>query len=270
MPNPLTIQVYAQTSAVMSWPSVTLQVPDGCKIISGGAKVNGGSGWGNMLIASYPLSPYQWFAQSKDTAGNGDPRSITAYVVTVYDPNNAVDVQITSTASGVAPHPVADATVNVAAAYKLTGGGARTTVGTSGQGNFLTASYPLNAVQWRAAATDHLNADPSAIFAYAIGIFSSALGLRKFTIGPASSPTAQHPSVTASVSSVGALLGGGAIDNWSGAGNMLTASHPACTFTPGPGVVACSAPTGWTAAGQDYAIGSPSSITAYCVELNVN
>jgi hypothetical protein len=52
MPSPLTVQVFAATSGVTNRPSVTLPVPNGYKIVGGGAQVNAGHGAGNMLIAS--------------------------------------------------------------------------------------------------------------------------------------------------------------------------------------------------------------------------
>jgi hypothetical protein len=266
--KPLTIQVYAQTSAVASAPSVTLQVPAGCKIISGGAQVSAGTGAGNMLIASFPKSATTWFAQSKDTAGKPDRRTITAYAVTILDPDDLYDVKITSATSAVASHPTATATV--AADYMLTGGGAMTSAAAAGQGNFLTASYPLGDVQWLAASKDHINANPSSIVAYAIGITAMDSRLPPFTMCPAASASASHPSVTAPVSGTSVVLGGGGIDAWKGAGNMLVASYPACTLQPGGPVQHCSTPTGWTVAGQDYATADPSVISAYVIELNTS
>jgi|GEM_PF-6297431 len=48
-----------------------------------------------------------------------------------------------------------------------------------------------------------------------------ALTVQLFT---ATSGLAQHPSVQLNIPSPFKIIGGGAFDNWSGAGNLLTAS----------------------------------------------
>jgi len=269
MPGPLTIGVFAQTSGVTNRPSATLAVPAGYKIVSGGALVNAGHGPGNMLIASYPASATTWFAQSKDVDGKPDPRSITAYAVAIFDPDDLFDVQIAKATSNVASRPAVTATV--AADYVLTGGGAMTTAGVTGAGNFLTASYPAADVQWRASSKDHVTANPSSITAYAIGLTSLVDSrLPPFTLAQAVSASANHPAATAPVSSTSVVLGGGALDAFKGAGNMLVASCPVCTLMPGGAVQPCSTPTGWTVSGQDYATSDPSTITAYLIEMNTS
>jgi hypothetical protein len=50
-----------------------------------------------------------------------------------------------------------------------------------------------------------------------------------------------------------ALSGGGAFDNWNGAGNMLTASYPS-------GI-------SWIGSGKDHIESSPAAITAYVIGL---
>ena len=55
---------------------------------------------------------------------------------------------------------------------------------------------------------------------------------------------AAHPSQSVSVPDEYKMVGGGALDNWSGYGNMLTASYPREDRT-------------WTASGKDQHVGSP-------------
>jgi hypothetical protein len=49
------------------------------------------------------------------------------------------------------------------------------------------------------------------------------------------------------------LSGGGALDDWTGDGNLLTGSFPQGH--------------GWIAAGKDHKISSPAAITAYAIGL---
>jgi hypothetical protein len=71
----------------------------------------------------------------------------------------------------------------------------------------------------------------------------------------ATSSLAPHPSVEVNVPSGYKILGGGAQDNWTGAGNLLTASYPAGL-------------TKWVAAGKDHEVSSPATLTAYAFALH--
>jgi hypothetical protein len=82
------------------------------------------------------------------------------------------------------------ATVTVPSDYKVLSGGAR--INYSGQGNFLTASFPKDVRTWVARAKQQKVDD--------IATFATALGYT--------------------------LVGGGAKVNYSGEGNLLTASYP--------------------------------------------
>src|SRR5215813_3149380 len=79
-----------------------------------------------------------------------------------------------------------------------------------------------------------------------------ALTIQLFT---ATSGVAPHPSVEVSVPPGYKIVGGGAFDHWSGAGNLLTASFPKSTNT-------------WAVAGKDHEIPSPASITAFALALH--
>jgi hypothetical protein len=69
------------------------------------------------------------------------------------------------------------------------------------------------------------------------------------------SGVAPHPSIELTVPAEYKIVGGGAIDNWNGQGNLLTASYP-------------RAPNRWFAAGKDHEISSPASITAFALALH--
>jgi vibriolysin len=64
---------------------------------------------------------------------------------------------------------------------------------------------------------------------------------------------APHPSAHVALDSGWILSGGGALDNWTGAGNLLTASYPNGAA--------------WFASGKDHIEASPAAITAYVIGL---
>src|ERR1051326_451526 len=78
------------------------------------------------------------------------------------------------------------------------------------------------------------------------------LNIELFT---ATSGVTPHPSVDLTVPAPFKIIGGGAIDNWSGYGNLLTAAYPKNLQT-------------WSAAGKDHEESSPASITAFALAIN--
>ena len=80
----------------------------------------------------------------------------------------------------------------------------------------------------------------------------------------ADSHTVSHPSVELTVPGEFKILSGGAIDNYTGYGNILTASYPA----KADGDLALDhVPRKWIAAGKDHQVSDPSSITAWVIAL---
>jgi hypothetical protein len=77
------------------------------------------------------------------------------------------------------------------------------------------------------------------------------LTVQLFTVTSALAP---HPSIDFTVPSEYKILGGGALDNWSGAGNLLTASYPKGLQT-------------WSVAGKDHEAPSPASLTLFALAL---
>ena len=244
----ITIQLFTSTSGATAHPSVELMVPTGFKILGGGA-ADHWNGAGNLLTASYPKGPRTWFAAGKDHEIS-DPASITAFALAIYDPQDEWDVVIREETSAPLPHP--QVVVPLPEGYVLTGGGAF--VHYQGAGNLLTASFPTGDSSWEARSKDHDIPDPSKISAYAIGIRHRAGKIQvRHNINQATGPTAQHPSARACCAGEFTLTGGGAIDNWNGNGNLLTASFPLGTC--------------WLAAGKDHIHPSPSTITAYAIGI---
>jgi len=70
----------------------------------------------------------------------------------------------------------------------------------------------------------------------------------------ATSLLAQHPLVRVSVPPAYKIIGGGALDSWSGAGNLLTASYP-------------ESANSWVASGKDHLTASPATITAFALAI---
>ncbi len=245
----LTIQLFTQTSALAQHPSTTLTLPSGYKILGGGA-LDHYSEPGNMLTACYPISPTEWFVAGKDHE-QPSPATVTAFAFGLYDPDNEWDVVIDSETSPIPlPHP--QATANLRLGYVMTGGGAF--VNYTGYGNILTASYPDSDSSWHAQSKDHDVSDPSVITAYVIGIRHNQLfNLAQHSITNATGAVAEHPTAQVQVESGYTLCGGGAVDNYTGDGNLLTAIYPNGPY--------------WMGAGKDHEHPDPSSITVYAIGI---
>jgi hypothetical protein len=248
MPLPFSVQLFVATSGIAQHPSVDVAVPNGFKIVGGGA-LDHWSGMGNLLTASYPKNLQTWSAAGKDHE-QASPASITAYALAFADPNNEWDVIIKQETSNPAQHPQAIATLPDG--YVLTGGGAF--VDYQGYGNLLTATFPTSDSAWEARSKDHDVPDPASITAYAIGLRHRSGAVRLMhQIKSATSAPAQHPTTSVCLDPGFILSGGGALDNWTGDGNLLTGSFPQ---------QGC-----WFASGKDHVHPSPASITAYAIGI---
>jgi vibriolysin len=244
----LQIQTFTRTSGVTAHPFIEVPVPQGFKILGGGA-FDHWTGAGSLLTASYPLNANTWFAAGKDHEISS-PAAITAYAIALHDPNDEWDVHIKSEPSNPAPHPQAIAVLP--AGYVLTGGGAF--VNWHGAGNLLTASFPTSDTSWEVRSKDHDISDPSQITAYAIGIRPKHNGKKlHHEIRREKGAVAAHPTAHVQLDSGWSLSGGGALDDWHGAGNLLTASFPQGES--------------WVAFGKDHKESSPAAITAYAIGL---
>ena len=246
----ITIQLFTATSPVAQHPTVSVNVPSGYKILGGGAFDHWG-GQGNLLTASYPQNLNTWYVAGKDHE-KADPASITGYALAINDPNNEFDVVVTQQTSLRLPHPQAQA--HVPPGHVLTGGGAF--VDWRGAGNLLTASYPSDDSTWSVASKDHDVSDPSQITAYAISIRHNRLQPIHHLIQSATGSVAPHPSAQVCLTDASyTLCGGGATDNWTGDGNLLTASFPQQNC--------------WQVAGKDHIHSSPASVTAYVIGIRL-
>ncbi len=151
--------------------------------------------------------------------------------------------------SALAQHPHAE--VQAGKGYKVIGCGARVNWG--GAGNLLTALYPSDHNSCIADAKDHDVASPATIDAWAIALYDPDnrwdVKIFRSTSGPA-----PHPIQTVKVAPGYTMTGGGAQDNYEGAGNLLTASFPASADS-------------WEARGKDHAHSDPASLTAFAIGI---
>jgi hypothetical protein len=171
------------------------------------------------------------------------------------DVSGKVTIAVFERYSDVASSHNTDFAVTVPADYVVIGGGAEGKE--SPQGNLLTASYPNSGLTaWLASSKDHKNADPVRLRAWAIGLKVSGLTaaqVRSYVnVTTATSALAAHPDVTATLPAGYALVGGGIKVNWSGMGNLATASAP-------------SGASGWRVRSKDQIDSSPATATAYAI-----
>lgn len=245
MPDPAPFQVkifpFPSSQQPTSLPEATATLPSGWKLLCGGAQVvlAAGATGNNMLTASFPNAFNAWTASSIDQTGAATA-TITIYMIAIYDPNDAYDVQIFTSTSGIVPNlPLpgipSTATSAVAAGYTLVGGGAQANYGLNGR--FLISSAPTTDLSsWTASCADHLMVDRGSVTAYAIGV-RSIRNAPAITIGlhtDTSKTPASGPSDDIHVGRAETLIGGGAMvmpGTSSGVGNFLVESYPEDDFT---------------------------------------
>ncbi len=245
----LDLMIFSNTGPSGQHPRAEVEVPDGYKIVGGGARVNYQEP-GNILTASYPETVRKWVATSKDH-GVASPATITVWAVAVYDPSDAWEVQVFTSSSSSAAHP--GVTVAVPSDFLMTGGGGRVTY--SGYGSLLTASFPVDSRSWQVRAKDHLVSDPAIATAYAIGLRSkNGTALPRSQIVAATGAVNSHPSQQVAVPPGYVMTGGGAIDEFRGLGNMLTAIYPMGETT-------------WVGEGKDHLRGDAAAITVYAIAV---
>ena len=151
-----------------------------------------------------------------------------------------------------------DFAVTVPSDYVVIGGGGEGKENPSG--NLLTASYPnAGLTAWLVSTKDHINADPVRVRGWAIGLkiagLTPAQVRSNLAVGTATSSLAAWPDVTATIPAGYVLVGGGIKVNWSGAGNLATASAP-------------SGANGWRVRSKDHQVSSPATAQAYAIGLS--
>jgi hypothetical protein len=120
------ITVLQRASDYAPHPSVSIAVPEGYRLLGGGASVEW-SGAGNLLTSAWPdLGGRAWVASSKDHE-RGSPARIVAQAIVARmadgSPIRADDYLIVSNESARAQHP--ETTATLPKGFRLVGGGAR-------------------------------------------------------------------------------------------------------------------------------------------------
>ncbi|MCO7223354.1 hypothetical protein [Pleionea sp. CnH1-48] len=150
-----------------------------------------------------------------------------------------------------------DYAVNVPDDFVVIGGGAEGAHVPTG--NLITASYPNAQLSaWLVSTKDHSHPQAIKLKAYAIGLKIAGLSrsqlLQHISVNVATSSWGSHPDITAGVSAGHRLIGGGIKVNWSGYGNLATASYPSNSF-------------GWRAQSKDHSVSSYATTQAYAIGI---
>jgi len=178
----------------------------------------------------------------------------------IFEQNDAsgrIQIAVFERLSPVALSHNTDFAVSVPGDYVVIGGGVEGT--NVPAGNLLTASYPNAALSaWLGSTKDHIDANPVRVRAWAVGLKIAGLTRQQVRdnviVNVATSSYTAHPDVTATLPAGYALVGGGFKVNWSGMGNLGTASAP-------------SGATGWRARSKDHIESSPATTQAYVIGL---
>lgn len=257
----LHVRIFEAASAPAQHAEARACVPEGWKIVSGGARVEW-TGPGALLTASFPEANC-WVARSKDHIA-ADTHRVFAYAVAIQDPSNQWDVAVDEMTSGYAQHPEASLEAS-RPGYVMTGGGARVNWGTdpkpeaqmtSPWGSLLTASFPGSERAWAALAKDHIKYDRASVTVYVISLKARSGAKLRTTIFTGQSQVSDAPAASVSVPAPWIMIGGGARVNWHGVGNLLTASYP-------------DGAASWSAAGKAHIESSPANLTVYAIGVQL-
>lgn len=161
-----------------------------------------------------------------------------------------IKVKIIGTTSGGQTGNLSEAEACAEPGWKIIGGGA--SVRFEGPGGLLTASYPEGNC-WRAVSKAHEQPDKQSVEAIAVVLYDPN-NEWDVVVEQATGGVAAHPSAQVRVRDGYVMTGGGARVNWTGAGNLLTASFPATN-----GV--------WEARAKDHRVSDPAAITVYAIGL---
>lgn len=249
-------------------PESKVVVPEGYKILGGGATLNYEPGpgiAGTLLYASYPASLTEWRANGK---AHKEPytSSITAYAIAIYDPAGCWDV-IHEKNAGLyenntdpsredsSPNPEAIATLP--SGYVLTGGGARVVF--PGRGNLIYASYPISDNQWMVKAKQHCEESPNAhAWSYVIGIKPTSKNPNSIIndIQTSESNFTLSPSSVADVLPGYKMSGGGGSTFWKQYGSLLFKSYPTSEGS-------------WKAHAKAHCEAENTTITSYAIGIKI-
>lgn len=214
----LHVEIISFTSAAPDpHPTAYVRVPNGYKLVSGGARVNC-QGAGNFLTASFPDGNNVWRARAKHHEAE-DPATITVYAVALYDPDDIWEVKVVSSRPSKSGNLIEqDAAVDSGATgesgYVLVGGGAKVDYGSDQAGNLLYTSQPYEG-KWLGQAKDQETASSASITAYAVGLKLKVTGIKvEAKTKYSRSSSATKVTEEASPESGYVMIGGGASLSW--------------------------------------------------------
>jgi hypothetical protein len=169
------VKIFAQRSTSNADISAISASVDAGYAMTGGGAQTLTAGVGQLLTASYPASESTWTANSKahTVSSAGD---IVAYAIGVKSKTGQAFPRVTRLAGAAsAPGEYPQNTLNVAASFILTGGGALVQY-SSQVGCLLTGSVPVGSFGWFGQAKDHTTADGTCTMTvYALGIPGAVL-----------------------------------------------------------------------------------------------
>lgn len=173
------------------------------------------------------------------------------------DASGKITVAVFERIAGTPQQHFTDFAVNVPEQFVVIGGGVEGS--RAPYGNLITASYPNSDLSaWLVSTKDHSYPDPVAIKAWAIGLKIAGLTRQQLismmAVNVASSGYDAHPDISSGLPEGYVLVSGGIKVNWSGAGNIATASYPETSFT-------------WRAKSKDHSVSSPASTQVYAIGL---
>lgn len=249
--GPFEVVKMVKESPAEGHPHTEIVLPDGFKVIGGGAWVNYG-GAGSLLTAAYPSSDTTWAVAAKDHE-LPDPATVTAVAFGARQIDGRVIppemYRITRGTSAPSQQPATS--IPLPDDFALVGGGAKVNAGEPG--SLLTASYPQGN-GWAAAAKDHGLPCTATVDAYAIGVSKQIVKSPPVTVteGTAPSPV-PHPNMAVVAPATARLIGGGARVNYGPPGSLLTGLR--------------DQEQAWIVAGKDHKYPCPATITGFAMSL---
>lgn len=205
-----------------------------------------------LLAASVP-------AAASAVAPTGEP-GMPLY--TAHDASGRVTVTVFQNTSADYRQIWTDQEVTVGDEAMVAIGGGGTAVNTPA-GAFLTASHPNDTLTgWKVSAKDHIDAQAYQLTTYVIGLKIAGMTrdqLKSYlVVSPPGDAYGQYPSASAHLdSNTDVMLGGGFKIDWSGWGQLATASYP-------------SGPVQWTASSKDHLKVSPATIHTWAIGIKRN
>lgn len=173
------------------------------------------------------------------------------------DASGKITIAVFEKESGTFQSHYNDFAIEVPDQFVVVGGGVKGK--RTPTGNLITASYPNDKLSaWLVSTKDHLRVDQANITAWAIGLKVEGLTRQELIehmhVNVAASDYVSHPDVSTSVPEGYSLIGGGFDVDWSGYGNIATASYPENAFS-------------WRAKSKDHGKLSPASIDVYAIGI---